>query len=1134
MSQRMADLNNFQKRYPSSAYMAFENMATLMFMQRLNLSDPPVRRKNQTGIEADPVDVPNDIDPYCKAGRYAYQAKYLEPKTDISQKKRELIKSIDTARQENVTDLFFYFNKDLHEYSKNGSKPTFEEQIIKVANNAKIRLHWYTKKMIETELGIPSYGYIREMFLCDENAPDISYFYEYICRKMNCGNSEAAYGSMSLIESYIEPLICRRGVAWETSYENNKSAYPENAYNEYTQNVRDYLETIVDGDQFISIICGEPGHGKTSLCRKAAYDFYKNNWLQNKVLNVFIFSVNPAGTDVQNNKRLDNVTSLFSWGDTYARAKSGHKLDIEDCGNALIFLDGFDELLEWIPDYSIEKFLDKICLFLNSFEAYNGCKKPHIVITTRKMALDPKKESYIVGSTRGETRVPVYELQLIPKEQQYLWIQKHWKAVPSRIEMQNDVGRRLLNSHENSALMHHENTEFTDSEYYLQKYVNMYENLAPQDELKQILGIPIIFRMIVMQNYIPKGEHHLASIYEELFEITYYRNSNRANVTHDMAYMKKKLMLHALRVFLDNNDSAEVTERIGEKEASWIYAFYTRYEKPTNKYERGKFTSRVGFLHKTIYEHFLACEILSWFRCAEDTETYRIYERVLDREHGNRKDPPLFQDIISLLGKRKLSVEILSSIQELYERDQQNAEDEHIDDSAFDKAYRILKKTDGILYSPYRFESAENNVANTPLIHGENVFCNIISICSVCGHPVNSDIINVRAMQYYDLKGIFLNGANLRQVNLDKARFANASLINTDFTGANLNQACLSEATLSGYFDKAIFNKANLNGATLSGSFDNADFKRASLSDANLSKGSFLGADMEGSLLSCAIFVQNNEQAKISEINIEGARLSQARLNGKQLKALNLKKIIGRPQNISKGYKNPLVPSIKELWNHNSSFIIEKAHLSETLEYDRIPAFGHYCQGSAGEIEPLSWRILKKENKKVLAITEKLIDCVCYNDTLSPEVTWESCTLREWLNEDFLYGSFNKKERASIIRSRNENADKTSYTDSSKPTWDKIFALSIDEAEHYFRTDADRRAAITAFANRQGSFSDDHFKTKNGEVSGWWWLRSLGHDSGEAAHIYHNGAVNGVGDNLNTKGICVRPALWINLDAIDY
>ena len=66
----------------------------------------------------------------------------------------------------------------------------------------------------------------------------------------------------------------------------------------------------------------------------------------------------------------------------------------------------------------------------------------------------------------------------------------------------------------------------------------------------------------------------------------------------------------------------------------------------------------------------------------------------------------------------------------------------------------------------------------------------------------------------------------------------------------------------------------------------------------------------------------------------------------------------------------------------------------EEIEKDDILIMGEYGG------EQITWRVLTAEDGKVLLITEKLIECKQYNTT-RVAVTWETCTLRKWMNNDF-------------------------------------------------------------------------------------------------------------------------------------
>ena len=162
-------------------------------------------------------------------------------------------------------------------------------------------------------------------------------------------------------------------------------------------------------------------------------------------------------------------------------------------------------------------------------------------------------------------------------------------------------------------------------------------------------------------------------------------------------------------------------------------------------------------------------------------------------------------------------------------------------------------------------------------------------------------------------------------------------------------------------------------------------------------------------------------------------------------------------------------------------------------------------------------------------ITEELVDCRVYQKEYV-DVTWEQCDLRKWLNETFINEAFNEKERSEITVVCNRNPDNEEYgTKGGNPTWDRVFALSIDEAEKYFRDDMDRRAAVTPYARSQGSDCINSYATADGQPAGWWWLRSPGFYCSDASVVDTGGGVDRFGPLVYGYGVSVRPALWLNL-----
>lgn len=195
---------------------------------------------------------------------------------------------------------------------------------------------------------------------------------------------------------------------------------------------------------------------------------------------------------------------------------------------------------------------------------------------------------------------------------------------------------------------------------------------------------------------------------------------------------------------------------------------------------------------------------------------------------------------------------------------------------------------------------------------------------------------------------------------------------------------------------------------------------------------------------------------------------------------------------------------------------------------DRNVLFGNYPQGENEEVEPLAWRVLDTKEGKALLLTEKLIDRVAYNDH-EKNVTWEKCTLREWLNSEFIGRAFNDDERARILETTNYNFDNPKYgTEGGEVTVDRVFILSIDEANKYFDKKEDRMAIPTRYALTRGGYESTALEIK-GTRTGWWFLRSPGGSRSAAAAIETDGAIYLIGSNVDNFSAIVRPAIWVEL-----
>jgi len=201
--------------------------------------------------------------------------------------------------------------------------------------------------------------------------------------------------------------------------------------------------------------------------------------------------------------------------------------------------------------------------------------------------------------------------------------------------------------------------------------------------------------------------------------------------------------------------------------------------------------------------------------------------------------------------------------------------------------------------------------------------------------------------------------------------------------------------------------------------------------------------------------------------------------------------------------------------------------------------FGEYPQTTAGEdVTPIEWLVLARNGNKALLISRYGLDAQPYNTDYT-SVTWETCTLRTWLNGTFYNKAFSSAEQAAILTTNVDNSKNQCYsgwsTSSGNNTQDKVFLLSYAEANKYFGVTYDNssntksRVAPTAYAIAQGAWTSYSNKTTDSTYAGWWWLRSPGTYQDYAAIVYFVGSLDF--NYVDSDSGSVRPALWVNLES---
>ncbi len=245
----------------------------------------------------------------------------------------------------------------------------------------------------------------------------------------------------------------------------------------------------------------------------------------------------------------------------------------------------------------------------------------------------------------------------------------------------------------------------------------------------------------------------------------------------------------------------------------------------------------------------------------------------------------------------------------------------------------------------------------------------------------------------------------------------------------------------------------------------------------------------------------NNASALLENNDVKGAAIALSLLNGYKDSNEKLNKIIAE----------------------NPELKIYGSRVGDTV------CFGMYEQDNITDNgkEAIEWIVLEKIGGKLLLISKDCLECIPYNDVYT-DITWEKCSLRKWLNGEFINTAFSAEEQAKLTPTRliNEGTDFGDKTiNGGKNTVDKVFLLSLKEGEEYLS----REQALSKpseYARVKGVY-------RNAE-SGycWWWMRSPGASSSQVARGNLNAQLekfSKMGYYVNYSNHGVRPVMWIDI-----
>lgn len=210
-------------------------------------------------------------------------------------------------------------------------------------------------------------------------------------------------------------------------------------------------------------------------------------------------------------------------------------------------------------------------------------------------------------------------------------------------------------------------------------------------------------------------------------------------------------------------------------------------------------------------------------------------------------------------------------------------------------------------------------------------------------------------------------------------------------------------------------------------------------------------------------------------------------------------------------------------------FIPEPTLIPTDVRVGDTIIFGTYEQdNTTAKAEKIEWLVLAKDDDRILVLSQYGLDSECYNKTYKA-VTWETSSIRSWLNEGFYKDAFTTEEQKLILLSRLNPGDSPDKScDHGTATEDYLFLLSWEEVQTYIKENAliDTnntllcRPTIYA-ANEKGAY-------KNGNGYGWWWLRTSANRNFSAYSINSDSSTanNGTVNSINAS---IRPAMWLSI-----
>ena len=223
-----------------------------------------------------------------------------------------------------------------------------------------------------------------------------------------------------------------------------------------------------------------------------------------------------------------------------------------------------------------------------------------------------------------------------------------------------------------------------------------------------------------------------------------------------------------------------------------------------------------------------------------------------------------------------------------------------------------------------------------------------------------------------------------------------------------------------------------------------------------------------------------------------------------------------------------------------------------TQTRDTFPFGKYWMKPDTSSKESINWIILEdnEEDHTYLLISEKVLDVLIIQGQWVTD-DYDQDRVRAWLNgyddttnaahldfteDNFIDAAFSSEEQARIVTSTVTNGPSQylqNSIDRGDNTHDKIYLMSIDEANYYFDTKERRQAQGTAFTKSRWHLPNgEAYNPPNNMFP--WTLRSAGTQTDMVANVGSDGSfalVDTTSYNYTRSFVGIRPVIRVKYQA---